>query len=101
MDFTAYGANAFTGLERLDITGGGNNTAKLGLNQMLNMPDVGEGKLIVLGNAGDAVQLAGGSGSWSNMGTQSWQGLDYSVYAHSGALGRELFVQQGLGVLVL
>jgi hypothetical protein len=68
------------------------------------VPDAGENKLIVLGNAGDAVQLAGGeggSGSWSSQGTQSWQGLDYSVYAHSGALGRELFVQQGLGVVMM
>ena len=85
----------------MDITGGGNNTAKLTIDQLLHMPDAGEDKLIVLGNAGDAVQLAGGSGNWSSQGAQSWQGLDYNVYAHSGSVGRELFVQQGLGVVVM
>jgi hypothetical protein len=60
------------------------------------VPDAGEDRLIVLGDAGDAVQLVGGSGSWSSAGTQNWQGLDYSVYAHSGAAGRELLVQQGV-----
>jgi Ca2+-binding RTX toxin-like protein len=100
LDFTAYGANSFTGIERVDLTGGGNNTAKLTIDQLLQMPDAGEDKLIVLGNAGDAVQLAGGPGNWSSQGTQSWQGLDYNVYAHSGVVGRELFVQQGLGLVM-
>ena len=99
LDFTAYGANSFTGIERVDLTGGGNNTAKLTIEQLLHMPDAGEDKLIVLGNAGDAVQLAGGPGNWSSQGMQSWQGIDYSVYSHSGAVGRELFVQQGITVM--
>ena len=63
------------------------------------MPDAGENRLIVLGDAGDAVQLVGGSGSWSSAGAQTYQGLDYAVYAHSGAAGRELLVQQGVLVM--
>ena len=99
LDLTAYGQTTFTGIERLDLTGGGNNTAKLTIDQLLHMPDAGEDRLMVLGDAGDAVQLVGGSGSWSSAGTQNWQGLDYAVYAHSGAAGRELLVQQGVLVM--
>ncbi|WP_439589665.1 calcium-binding protein, partial [Hydrogenophaga sp.] len=99
LDFTAYGQHTFTGIERIDLTGGGNNTAKLTIDQLLNMPDEDEDRLIVLGDAGDAVQLVGGSGSWSGAGTQQHQGLDYAVYTHSGAAGRELFVQQGVVVM--
>jgi Ca2+-binding RTX toxin-like protein len=99
LDFSAYGSTTFTGIERVNLTGGGHNTARLTIDQLLHMPDAGVDKLIVLGNAGDAVQLAGGSGNWSSEGTQSWQGLDYSVYSHSGAVGRELFVQQGITVM--
>ena len=102
LDVTAYGSSSFTGIERVDLTGGGHNTARLTIEQLLHMPDAGEDKLIVLGNAGDAVQLAGGSGgsgSWSSQGTQNWQGMDYSVYSHSGVVERELFVQQGITVM--
>ena len=63
------------------------------------MPDAGENRLIVLGDAGDAVQLVGGSGSWSSAGAQTYQGLDYAVYAHSGAAGRVLLVLQGVLVM--
>ncbi|WP_439586529.1 calcium-binding protein [Hydrogenophaga sp.] len=99
LDFTAYGQTTFTGIERIDLTGGGNNTAKLTIDQLLSMPDEDEDRLIVLGDAGDAVQLVGGSGSWSGAGTQQHQGLDYAVYTHSGAAGRELFVQQAVVVM--
>ena len=101
LDLTAYGQSTFTGIEQIDLTGGGNNTAKLTIDQLLHMPDAGEERLIVLGDAGDSVHLVSGSGSWSSAGTQNWQGLDYAVYAHSGALERELLVQQGVGVLVV
>ncbi|WP_439589783.1 hypothetical protein, partial [Hydrogenophaga sp.] len=69
------------------------------LDQLLHMPDAGQDRLIVLGDAGDAVQLVGGSGSWSSAGTQHHQGLDYAVYTHSAAAGRELFVQQAVMVM--
>ncbi len=101
LDFSAYGQATFTGIERIDITGGGNNTARFTMDQLLGMPDAGESRLIVLGDAGDTVALLGGSGNWSSLGTQHHQGRDYETYAHSGAAGRELFVQQGVGLVML
>jgi len=101
MDFTAFASNAFQGIERVDISGAGSNTARLGLAQLLGPPDEDQSRLIVLGDADDSVQLVGGPASWLSQGSLHWQASDFEVYAHGGAPERSLLLQQGMAMFMM
>ena len=101
LDFTAFAPNSFQGIERVDISGAGSNTARLGLAQLLGLPDEDQSQLIVLGDADDSVLLVGGAANWSSQGPLHWQATDFEVYAHAGAPERSLLLQQGMAMFVM
>ena len=81
------------GMEKVDLTGWGDNTLKLALADVLAVSD--SDQLCVLGNAGDVVNIAGGAVSAS---TQTVDGVVYNAYNLNGAGLADLFVQQGVTV---
>lgn len=100
-------------IEKIDLTGTGNNTLKLSLNDVLHLGQtnllVADGKtqFVVTGNSGDAVVLSKmhdngiDSGSWALHGaTATVAGVTYLVYEHS-TLHAELFVQQGVSTTLV
>ncbi|MEG1679723.1 MAG: Ig-like domain-containing protein, partial [Stenotrophomonas sp.] len=99
-------------IEVFDITGTGNNSLSLSLQDVLANGQVDlfhQGakqtvQMMVKGNAGDVVKLddllgVGGPdlGDWASMGKQSIGGVSYVVYQHSG-LDAELLVQDAVRV---
>ena len=86
------GSSRITSVERVDLTGTGNNTLKLSLNDVLDMSEAnlfattGRHQLMVTGDAGDTVQLAGAS-SWTKSGTLDYAGGSYDAWNHNNALG--------------
>ncbi|MFU5483907.1 Ig-like domain-containing protein [Pseudomonas aeruginosa] len=96
-------------VEIFDITGSGNNTLKLSLDDVLE--NGGQNlfladdnvQLMVKGDAGDKVVLddllpnGTDPGNWEAVGEVSVEGVVYKTYQHS-ALNAELLVQQGVTV---
>ena len=89
LDFTAVGGNKFRGFERIDLTGTGDNSLVLGLQDVLDLgdtkiPGLSAGLsnlphvLIVEGNSGDTV-ISTGQG-WANMGTVTEGAVNYTHY---------------------
>ena len=69
--------NLFSGMEKIDITGSGDNSLIMNKHDVLNMSDTTD-TLYVLGNAGDSVNAGSG---WSLTGTDS----DFSIYGNNEA----------------
>jgi Ca2+-binding RTX toxin-like protein len=103
-------------IERIDLTGSGNNTLTFGVGDVLDMAGMNSfnnatgwsdgsynlaagganganpeprHQLILIGNAGDAAVLTDGA-SWSNAGTVSSSGHAYIVYNHRSAAAQLL-----------
>jgi hypothetical protein len=101
------GGSRIDSVEIFDITGSGNNTLKLTSKDVL---ELGSAKLftttalrqqlLVMGNAGDTVDLADGTGTtgWSKAGSNATiETLSYQVWNHTSLA--TLYVQQGVAVL--
>ncbi|MCW2403711.1 hypothetical protein M2336_000340 [Sphingobium sp. B1D7B] len=98
LDLTTLKDAFVKGIEKIDLTGSGNNTLKLNLTDVLNLHDpeesafnefealtgkVGKQQMMVDGNSGDALQLVG---SWLDSGVDVQDGTrSYSVYNYAGA----------------
>ena len=92
-------------IEKFDITGTGNNTLKLSINDVLNLGETnmfqrdGKVQVMVDGNAGDKVELSGlhdhgaSSVTWKNAGTATISGATYQVY-NSSQLDAEVLIKQ-------
>ena len=100
-------------IEKIDLTGTGNNTLKLSLNDVLHLGQTnlmvtdGKTQFAVTGNSGDAVVLSKmhdngvDGGSWVAQGAPvTVGGVVYTVYEHS-TLHAELFVQQGVSTTLV
>ena len=105
LDMAALGNN-ISSIEIVDLTGSGDNTLKLSLDDVLNNGTAelyfhsGAIQMMIKGDEGDAVELQGLSGSedpgvWAVQGQVNVGGVAYDVYRHS-ALDAELLVQQGV-----
>ena len=102
IDLSAVQRSALDGVEKIDITGSGNNTLRLGLMDVLNFGDnniwnagntngaSGEAlsatearrQLRVEGNAGDQVRLTG-IADWARASNDMVDGNTYAVWNHS------------------
>ncbi|MBD9628689.1 Ig-like domain-containing protein [Pseudomonas sp. PDM19] len=101
------GEGKISSIEKFDITGTGNNTLKISLNEVLHLGETdmfrkdGKVQVMVDGNAGDIVELYGleghgaGIGGWQNSGTATIGGVVYQVYSYN-ALDAEIFIKQGV-----
>lgn len=109
LDLTVY-RDKVKSIEIFDITGTGNNTLTLALQDVLNnggvdlfhQGDKHTTQLMVMGNAGDKVNLSDkldgmDFGDWAANGSITSGGVVYQVYQHS-TIDAELLVQQGVTV---
>ncbi|MEM4990765.1 Ig-like domain-containing protein [Collimonas sp. H4R21] len=100
LDFSQLG-DRVSSVEVVDLTGTGNNTLKLSLNDVLEQGSKGmfinddSTQMMVKGDAGDKVDLAGLLGDWATQGAVTIGGVVYNVY-QNGSLNIDLLVQQGV-----
>ncbi|MFV3412142.1 Ig-like domain-containing protein [Pseudomonas sp. NY15436] len=94
-------------IEKFDITGTGDNTLKISLNDVLNLGETnlfradGKVQVMVDGDAGDRVELSNlhdhgtAPGVWQSAGTASIGGETYNVYSYSN-LDAEVLIKQAV-----
>ncbi|MGE9761310.1 Ig-like domain-containing protein [Pseudomonas sp. PDM20] len=104
---TLINAGKLDNVEVLDITGSGNNTLKVSLNDVLHLGQVdlfrkdGKVQLKVDGDAGDKVELYSleghgvDSGTWQSAGTTTIGGVTYQVFTYS-LMDAEILIKQGV-----
>ncbi|MBE0625935.1 MAG: DUF4347 domain-containing protein [Burkholderiales bacterium] len=94
IDLTVPGtAGKIHGIERIDLTGSGDNTLALDIRDLLNLSDTGN-QLFVTGNAGDSVNSAGPGWSMTASNVVD-HGITYDSYTVSG-LTANLLVDHAL-----
>ena len=76
LDLTTISNNKLTELERIDITGTGNNSLTFNNLDVLNLSDT-TNQLLIDGNAGDQVNSTGG---WTLTGTTTVDNISYNQY---------------------
>jgi hypothetical protein len=99
LDLTNISNARIQDIEKIDITGSGNNTLILNLNDLFDA-STSTNILKVLGNSGDSVN-ASGFAKISNAETEG--SITYDVYTHSSAntdANAALWVQQDVGVVL-
>ncbi|MGE0113185.1 beta strand repeat-containing protein [Aquabacterium sp.] len=93
------GDSRIESVEIIDITGSGNNVLTLSASDVRDMAGfnsfeaTGRHQVMVKGNTGDALQLAGGG--WSMGNSVSLNGVTYDVYNHGTSLAT-VYMQQGV-----
>ncbi|NNG05521.1 MAG: hypothetical protein HKM95_15665, partial [Inquilinus sp.] len=92
-DLTAVGDAVIEGIERVDLTGSGDNGLTLAASDLLNLSD-SSNELFVGGNAGDQVVLAG---DWQGQGSATVDGVVYEVFGVAGIDGA-LYVEDDVTV---
>ncbi|QAU32824.1 VCBS domain-containing protein [Janthinobacterium sp. 17J80-10] len=86
LDLTAIANNRITGIEKIDITGSGDNTLVLNADDLKAL-STDTDTLIVTGNVGDSVRLSGTG--WESRGSELVAGITYNKfigYATDGTL---------------
>jgi hypothetical protein len=99
LDLTNISNIRIQDIEKIDITGSGNNDLTLNLNDVLDA-STSTNILKVLGNSGDSVNA---SGFAKISGAKTESSITYDVYTHSGAntgANAALWVQQDVGVVL-
>jgi hypothetical protein len=99
LDLTNISNTRIQDIEKIDITGSGNNTLILNLNDVLDA-STSTNILKVLGNGGDSVNALGFA---KISGAETESSITYDVYTHSGAntdANAALWVQQDVGVVL-
>jgi vacuolar-type H+-ATPase subunit E/Vma4 len=100
------GGSRVDSIEIIDLTGAGNNTLKLSLNDVLDLASAntfqatGRRQLLVRGDAGDQLDFALGSStaSWTQATSPvTLDGASYAVWNHATARA-SVYVQNGVGV---
>jgi hypothetical protein len=95
------------GIERIDLTGAGNNQIQIDVDGLLQLSsdlfagDGGPERLIINGDSGDIVN-ATGFGTTAT-GSQTLNGITYNIYSDTGTggLAAQLWVQQNVTYQVL
>jgi Ca2+-binding RTX toxin-like protein len=98
LDLTKISDRRIQDIEVIDITGSGDNTLKLNLDDLLHT-STSTNILKVLGDSGDKVNATGFSDSTID---KTVNGITYNIYTHSDAnthAGVELWVQQEIVML--
>jgi hypothetical protein len=79
IDFT----DMLTGIEKVDMTGAGDNELELDIDAILAMTD-DDNQLLVTGDEGDSIDISVAAGeSWDTNGTITVDDIQYTIYDHS------------------
>ena len=82
LDLTSITNNLYTGMERIDLTGVGNNSVTFSVHDVLDLSD-STNVLYIDGNAGDSVTSTGEG--WADNGTTTVEGTVYHSYSMGDA----------------
>ena len=92
LDLTATGPAEIKSIERIDLTGSGDNTLKLNALNVFDLTEERAGGVTTLtidGNAGDAVTLVDAPGvGWVSLGAVMEGGVTYNVFQEGAAVVR-------------
>ena len=94
IDLTFLNNGAITNIERLDISGDGDNNLRLSAEDVLDMTD-GDNKLFIDGNSGDSVEM---SDNFLSQGTENVDGVNYTHFYDAGA-GAHIYVNNEINDL--
>ncbi|CAB5495011.1 FG-GAP-like repeat-containing protein [Bathymodiolus thermophilus thioautotrophic gill symbiont] len=96
LDLTQIDNGRIQDIEIIDLTGSGNNTLKLNLNDLLDI-STSTNVLKVVGNSGDTVEVKTRGFEKSNA-TEVVNGITYDIYSHASASTAKLWLAQNLTV---
>ena len=94
LDLTSISDSIITGIEKIDITGDGDNSLMLNYSDLLALSDTSD-ILYVTGNEGDTVTLS----AETFMGTDNIGGIIYNTYNIGGTSNPDIWIQQDVMVL--
>ncbi len=106
VDLRDLNAHALRGIEVLDMENSVANTLIFDVTNLRHLPDVaGQSaglihRVLINGDATDAVHLSGNGGTWMMTTTQVEGATTYDLYAHSANGTDRLWIEQGLGVVL-
>ncbi|MBX9604925.1 MAG: hypothetical protein K2Y51_01800 [Gammaproteobacteria bacterium] len=90
LDLTAVADSRISGIERIDLTGSGDNTLRLAVRDVLALPDASDmfletatRQLVVEGDAGDRIEASGQG--WVAGQDVTLAGVLYATYTHADA----------------
>ena len=95
LDLTSIGNTVIDGVERVDLTGSGDNSATLAITDLLQISDESN-DLFVAGDVGDQVTVVG---DWQNTGPTTVDGVTYDVFTVAG-VEAALYVEDDVTVTV-
>lgn len=91
LDLSLIKAKAITGIEKLDLSGTGNNSLLANQTSLLKLTGSSEHDLYVTGDVGDSVTVT--QSMWTDMGVTDVEGVSYHQYIHvTGAVTDNLYV---------
>ncbi|SGZ73125.1 Flagellar hook-length control protein FliK [Bathymodiolus thermophilus thioautotrophic gill symbiont] len=86
-------------IEIIDLTGSGNNTLKLNLNDLLDFSS-STNVLKVIGNSGDKIDIELNDNAFvQNSASKTENGINYHIYSNANASTAELWIDQTLEVI--
>ncbi|MGW8169788.1 MAG: calcium-binding protein [Sulfurovaceae bacterium] len=94
LDLTTIADTKIIGIEKIDITGSGNNTLKLNYSDLLALSNTGD-VLYVTGNGGDMVTLTGAVFT----GSKTLDNIIYNTYNIGGTSFPNIWIQQEIIVV--
>ncbi|AYQ55815.1 alpha integrin [Bathymodiolus thermophilus thioautotrophic gill symbiont] len=98
LDLTQIDNGRIQDIEIIDLTGSGNNTLKLNLNDLLDISS-STNVLKVIGDAGDKVDIELSNNAFAKDSTKTEDGITYDIYNNVNAADTvELWVEQDLAV---
>lgn len=86
LDLTASEGGRIDGVDRIDMTGSGDNTVRLDPSQLFD--GGGTSQVVVEGDAGDTLVFA--APGWSQTGAAQSGEQSYAIYQHEGSIARLL-----------
>ncbi|CAB5500459.1 hypothetical protein THERMOT_1238 [Bathymodiolus thermophilus thioautotrophic gill symbiont] len=99
LDLTHIDNGRIQDIEVIDLTGSGDNTLILNLNDLLDISS-STNILKVIGNSGDKVDIELNDNAFvQNSASETKDGITYHVYSNANASTAELWIDQGLGVI--
>ena len=96
LDLTELNNSVIQNIENIDITGSGNNTAVMSADDVQALSSTTD-TIIVTGNAGDSVRLAGSG--WEGRGSEQVAGITYNKYIGYSTDGSQVIVLSDLDIV--
>jgi hypothetical protein len=101
IDFPIVDISNIKDIEQIDLSSDSdsNYLTKLSFSDVVEMTDSeGESILRIMGDSSDSVSLVSDSGTWSSVGTQNIDSIDYNVYSNSEDTSYKVLIQNTIQI---